>query len=162
MVSDVLGKRVLLLFATFSNFQFCKFLSELEKMYYALHGSNDHFEVIYISTDRCRPKTSLRKCIRKMPWFVYSVHRDFASSLAGLLFNFDEDSAYHHQLPAIAAFGPSGNLVGKECNLAFKEELGTKFPFVSSFNKEEALREIRSIFGWDLEFLFRGISLNKL
>ncbi|KAL6549533.1 hypothetical protein OROHE_008650 [Orobanche hederae] len=109
-VSMLSGKRILLLFAMHSCYECGPFLSKLKKMYDESKGTDDHFEVIYISLDCVETPYSFPRGIQRMPWLIHSYAPRFAEDLAKRVF------PVFPRLPAIAAFGPDGHLETKESN----------------------------------------------
>lgn len=151
MVADLVGTRVLLLFATHSSYRAGNFLPELQNLYKEMYGTVDHFEVIYLSLDCVRYARSFPMCIQEMPWLIHSFLPDFAATLMTRLFGYD----HAIRIPAIAAFGPQWNLVGKEENLAFKMFDNSDYPFVAPYSTEAAVRQDFSTkYGWNLQRMF--------
>ncbi|KAL6539798.1 hypothetical protein OROHE_011569 [Orobanche hederae] len=148
-VSKLLGKRVLLLFATHACYGFGSFLPQLRRMYLEKKGGKgDDFKIIYISLDCDESTTSFPSSIREMPWLVHSFIPHFAVSLSEKVFEFPP------VLPAIAAFGRDGHLETKESNLAFKKGWNSNYPFIQAEMDDEVRWELVDMHDWDLERLF--------
>lgn len=144
------GKAVLLLFATHACYGSGSFLPELRRMYCEKkEGTDDDFEIIYISLDCDESITSFSACIQEMPWLVHAFIPHFSYSLSKKVFQRPP------VLPAIAAFRRDGYLDTKESNLAFKKEgWSSKYPFIQDNMDEEVRWELVDKHRWDLERLF--------
>lgn len=125
-------------------------MSALKRMYFEKKGTEDDFEIIYMSLDCNKSPSLFLMSIQEMPWLIHAYVPDFAARLAEKLFGFPSN------IPAIAAFGPDGHLETKETNLIFKKEWNSKYPFIKTDMCEEVLRELRSsnkFYSWDLDTL---------
>lgn len=112
-------------------------------MYDEQTGANDdHFEVIYLSLDDEDPSACGDL---QMPWWVCSVDKKHARSLAYELFDTGRIS------PAIVAFGLNGHLETRESNLANKACLNSKYPFIQDM-EEAVCKELNIMYQWDLEY----------
>lgn len=114
-------------------------------MYLEKKGTEDDFEIIYISLDCDESPSSFLLSIQEMPWLVHSYVPDFAASLAKMVFELP------FQLPAIAAFGPDEHLLTKESNLAFKKEWNSMYPFIEADMCKEVHRKLQIEHNWDLD-----------
>lgn len=124
-------------------------MPELRRMYLEKKGgTDDDFEIIYISLNCDESTTSFPSSIREMPWLVHSFVPHFAVSLSKKVFEFPR------VFPAIAAFGRDGHLVTKESNLAFKKGWNSKYPFIKAEMDDEVRWELVDMHNWDLERLF--------
>lgn len=143
-MSELYGKCVLLLFATYSSFKDVEFLSKLQGLYQSKTADQD-FEIVYMSLD-CDESSLFPKAVQAMPWVAHAFAPKFAHAVARKIFG------QYPRFPAIAAFGPTGNLQAKESDLAFKTDGDRNFPFIKNMD-EEIEYELRydPDYKWDLE-----------
>lgn len=142
---------LVLLFATHSCYESGSFLPLLKQMYLEKKGTNEYFEIIYISLDCDKSPSSFASCIQEMPWLVHAHVPEYAVALMEDLFDLPVP------IPAIAAFGPDWHLVSKESNLAFKTDWNPEYPFISDLGVE-VLKDLTKKHRWDLKNIFPGIS----
>lgn len=147
-MSMLKGKSVLLLFATFSCYECGQFLPKLKKMYDKYKGTDDQFEVIYMSLGCALSPSSFDQSIRNMPWLIHAYEPQFATAVAERLFGMPP------LLPAIAAFEADGHLDTKESNLAFKKHWDSKYPFIQAEMDDEICRELKYQHHWDLNMQY--------
>lgn len=119
-------------------------MTKLKSIYAERKGSEDEFEIIYISFDCGYAPSSYSDCIEEMPWLIHPYQPDFSDCLARKVFK------RLPLLPAIAAFGTSGQLVSKASNLLFEQHINSTYPFIRSM-EDEVLEELIHEREWDLK-----------
>lgn len=151
-MSDLFGKRVILVFATGPCWQACPCLDLLRSLYHSKDGTNFEFEIIYMSLDESMD--DFLTSIKEMPWLMYPFFPEFSLRLAGKIFGFTPP-----RLPAIAAFGVDGKLVTKQSNLLSHGFQSNDFPFIQADMDDEICKELMFRYKWDLSEEFPEFNL---
>lgn len=143
------------MFATSTCFEFGQFLPELKQIY-EKKGTDDDFEIVYISLDCNEMTSSFGNSIQGMPWLVHAFNQQFSLRLTIKLFG-----VYPPRLPALAAFDRDGRLVTKRSNLAFREELKSKYLLDQADMDEEVNEELICWHQWDLKSVISNLFLPR-
>ncbi|KAF2292754.1 hypothetical protein GH714_027866 [Hevea brasiliensis] len=127
LVSDLVGKNILLYFSAHWCPPCRAFLPKLIKAYHEIKAKDDAFEVIFISSDG--DQASFDKFFSEMPWLA-------------LPFGDERKASLNHKfkvqgIPMLVALGPTGRTITKEARMLVMLHGADAYPFTDEHLKEE-------------------------
>ncbi|KAF2286653.1 hypothetical protein GH714_023240 [Hevea brasiliensis] len=126
LVSDLVGKNILLYFSAHWCPPCRAFLPTLIKAYQEIKAKDDAFEVIFISSDR--DQASFDEYFAEMPWLA-------------LPFGDERKASLSHKfkvqgIPMLVALGPTGRTITKEARMLVMLHGADAYPFTDEHLKE--------------------------
>lgn len=127
LVSDLVGKTILLYFSAHWCPPCRAFLPKLIEVYHEIKAKDDAFEIVFISSDR--DETSFQEFFSSMPWLALPFGDERKNSLS--------NKFKIQGIPTVVALGPSGRTVTKDCRNLIMTHGAKAYPFT-----DERLKEI--------------------
>ncbi|KAJ9169552.1 hypothetical protein P3X46_017733 [Hevea brasiliensis] len=138
LVSDLVGKNILLYFSAHWCPPCRAFLPKLIKAYHEIKAKDDAFEVIFISSDG--DQASFDKFFSEMPWLA-------------LPFGDERKASLNHKfkvqgIPMLVALGPTGRTITKEARMLVMVHGADAYPFTDEHLKEVEAKYEEMAKGW--------------